>query len=166
MNTVFVQATLKNCSAKRVAAGAAFVLTAAAFVAFPSVAQVSETADGAKLVDFCTGVEGAACYTVEIKNASSATVQSTDIDQNSTGGVCTKSSIKVKKNITGNNSMPNNTIGPYIYAKLNEHCAFEVKFNVTSGCVGDTRARIKAGKRPESVMLDKDCGTLKTIKHY
>ena len=142
------------------AAGWIFVLGAPAF------AQVDDRDDGTKGVDFCAGVTDADCYTLQIKNVSSATVQSTDIDQNSTNGLCTKKQIKVKQNVTGNNSLPNNSIGPYLYAELNANCAYEVKFNVTDGCAGDTRARIKAGKQPEKAFLDKDCGSLVTVKKY
>ena len=142
----------------------ALILTALS--AAPSAAQVTDRPDGAKAIDFCSGVKGAKCYVVEIKNVSSATVQSTDFDQNSTDGACTKKSINVKMNYTGNNSMPNNTVAPYIYATFNSKCAYEVKYNVTNGCVGDTRARVKVNKKPIRISLDKDCGTLKTIKRY
>jgi hypothetical protein len=129
--------------------------------ALPVAAQITP-----KEVDLCTGVSGGSCYTVEIKNVSSATVMSTDFIRNSTDGKCEKDKVKVKKNDTGNNAVPNKEVTPYIEAKLNSKCAYEIKFNVTNGCTGDTRARIKAGKKPIRVALDKNCGTLETIKHY
>ena len=131
-----------------------------------SVAQVEENEFGVKLVDYCSEIEGATCYTVRIKNASSATVLSTVIDQNSTGGTCEKSSVRVKKSNIGNNAAPNKEIQEYILATLNKACAYEVKYNVTNGCTGDTRARIKSGKAPSVVGLDKNCGTLQTYKNY
>ena len=133
----------------------------AATTALPVAAQVTP-----KEVDLCTGVKGGSCYTVDIKNVSSATVMSTDVIRNSTDGKCEKDKVKVKSNDTGNNAVPNKEVTPYIIAKLNSKCAYEIKFNVTNGCTGDTRARIKAGKKPIRVSLDKNCGTLKTIKHY
>ncbi|MEM1148512.1 MAG: hypothetical protein AAGH49_12020 [Pseudomonadota bacterium] len=144
---------------------AACLFGAAAFSA-PAMAQVDESEDGVKLIDFCSDVEGGKCYTVNIKNASSATVMSTVIDQNSTGGVCSKSSIRVKDSNVGNNSIPNKEIQEYVRATLNSTCAYEVKYNVTKGCTGDTRARVKAGKTPATIGLDKNCGTLKTYKNY
>lgn len=136
------------------------------FIAPQALAQVESSEDGKKLVDFCSATEGANCYIVNIKNASSATVMSTVIDQNSTGGVCNKSSIRVKDSNTGNNSVPNKEIKEYVQATLNSACAYEIKYNVTKGCTGDTRARIKSGKTPTVVGLDKNCGTLKTYKNY
>ncbi|MEO1188671.1 MAG: hypothetical protein AAFW60_06330 [Pseudomonadota bacterium] len=150
--------------ATSVVVGFGFVLIAPA--SDPAFAQVSDRGDGSKQIDFCSGVAGASCYEVEIKNVSSATVMSTDFDQNSTDGACTKTSIKVKARDTGNNAKQNGDVPPYIYANLNSKCAYEVKYNVTDGCIGDTRARIKVNKKPKRVMLDKDCGTLKTIKKY
>ncbi|MEL7031759.1 MAG: hypothetical protein AAGL97_05465 [Pseudomonadota bacterium] len=134
----------------------------------PGLAQVTERDDGsdAKVINFCTGVSDADCYVVQIKNVSSATVMSTDFHQNATGGACEKDKIKVKDSVTGNNSMPNGTLQPYVYASFNANCAYEVKFNVTHGCEGDTRARVKVNKKPAKILLDKDCGTLKTIKNY
>jgi len=130
----------------------------------PAQAQVSEADDGTKLVSMCS--PNTKCYRVEIKNVSSATVMSTDIIRNSTDGACEKTSIKVKQNSTGNNSVPNKEVAPYIYADLSSKCAYEVKYNVTNGCTGDTRARIKAGKQPSKILLDKHCGTLATTKRY
>ena len=130
--------------------------------AMAAAAQVEDGENYTKTVNLCSG----SCYEVKIKNASSATVMSTDIIRNSTGGKCDKDSIKVKQNNTGNNAVPNSEIEPYIIATLGTKCAYEIKFNVSNGCTGDTRARIKEGKRPTKVLLDKNCGTLKTIKNY
>ena len=137
-----------------------------ALISPTSMAQVDEAPDGTKLVDFCSGAEDEICYTVKIKNASSATVMSTVIDQNRTDGACEKTSVRVQKSNTGNNSVSNKEIQEYIRASFNADCAYEVKYNVTNGCAGDTRARIKAGKSPETVGLDKNCGTLQTYKKY
>lgn len=149
-----------------VIAALALGICATAFWAVPAVAQVSDDPSGKKLVDFCANVTNEDCYVVEIKNASSATVMSTVIDQNLTGGVCEKDSVRVQKNVTGNNIPKNSEIDAYIYATLNPACAYEVKFNVSNGCTGDTRARVKSGKKPATILLDKNCGTLKTIKNY
>lgn len=144
----------------------AIVVMAVVIIAPNALAQVEEDEFGVKLVDYCSEIESATCYTVRIKNASSATVLSTVIDQNSTGGTCEKSSIRVKKSNIGNNAAPNKEIQEYILATLNKACAYEVKYNVTNGCTGDTRARIKSGKAPSVVGLDKNCGTLQTYKNY
>ena len=137
-----------------------------ALISPTALAQTESTEDGKKLVEFCQAEANADCYTVRIKNASSATVVSTVIDQNSTDGACEKQSVRVKQNNTGNNSVPNKEIQEYIRATFDPACAYEVKYNVTNGCTGDTRARIKAGKEPAIVGLDKNCGSLKTYKNY
>ena len=148
------------------ATASAIGLMGVILIAPNALAQVETSDDGKKLVDFCSAIEGADCYTVNIKNASSATVMSTVIDQNSTDGACSKSSIRVKDSNTGNNSVPNKEIQEYVQATLNNACAYEIKYNVTKGCTGDTRARIKSGKEPTVVGLDKNCGTLETYKNY
>lgn len=147
-------------------AASAISVMGVVFIAPKALAQVETGAEGLKLVDFCSSIEGADCYTVNIKNASSATAMSTVIDQNKTSGECEKSSIRVKNTKVGSNAIPNKDVKEYIRLTLNSACAYEVKFNVTNGCTGDTRARIKAGKTPTVVGLDKNCGSLETYKNY
>jgi len=142
----------------RLSATAALPCLAMLAASSPATAQITGDYGASNPdIDFC--VEGGACDRMTIRSRASVAVLKTNITQQSTDGACENIEKVLKRNLSQS--------GAQAVVNFDPNCKYKVRFNTTSGCIGDKTAYMKVGQIEDydGIELKGGCGTLKARKY-